>query len=291
VIDMEFKFDLADYLAARPAAPVRSLGEILERGLYHENLEGSFRRRNAVEARDSEAYRTALARREAVRKAVLAAMDEQKVAAIVYPTIRTKPAPIGQSQGGSNCQLSPSTGLPVLAVPAGFTTDGLPVGMDLVGRPFDEPTLLGLGYAFERAASWRRPPPSTPALSGVERPVASGAAGSGAQRSATSGVERPTVLTVSFTWEAATNVLTHKVSVDGPQPADVIIGTIHRAAEPGGNGPVIGWVLRPGEASGSGELTLGTRDREALLAGRLYVQVFTRQRPLGAVRSAVTVRE
>lgn len=282
VIDMEFKFDLADYLAARPAAPIRTLGEILERGLYHENLEGSFRRRNAVEARDSETYRTALARRDGVRKAVLAAMDEHKVVALVYPTIRTKPALVGQSQGGSNCQLSPSTGLPALAVPAGFTNDGLPVGMELLGRAFDEPTLLGLGYAFEQAANMRRPPPSTPALTNaVARPVPNNPG---------SAVSPTTTLRAAFDWDPATNILSYRVGFEGAAPQDVIIGTVHRAAEPGGNGPVIGWVLRRAESSASGQLTLGAPDRDALKAGRLYVQAFTRQQPLGAARSPIVVK-
>jgi aspartyl-tRNA(Asn)/glutamyl-tRNA(Gln) amidotransferase subunit A len=51
-------------------------------------------------------------------------------------------------------------GLPVLAVPAGFTADGRPLGLSIAGRPFDEATVLRLGHAWEQAADWRarRPP-------------------------------------------------------------------------------------------------------------------------------------
>ena len=45
-------------------------------------------------------------------------------------------------------------GLPSLAIPAGFTRGGLPVGMQLVGRSFDEATLLRIGAAFQRAADF-----------------------------------------------------------------------------------------------------------------------------------------
>ncbi len=51
------------------------------------------------------------------------------------------------------------TGLPALSVPCGFA-DGLPVGLQLVGRPFDEATILRAGHAFQEATRWheRRPP-------------------------------------------------------------------------------------------------------------------------------------
>lgn len=51
------------------------------------------------------------------------------------------------------------TGHPALAVPTGFATSGLPIGLHIVGRPFDEPTVLRIGAAYETVAQWtaRRP--------------------------------------------------------------------------------------------------------------------------------------
>jgi aspartyl-tRNA(Asn)/glutamyl-tRNA(Gln) amidotransferase subunit A len=43
-------------------------------------------------------------------------------------------------------------GLPGIAVPAGLDVQGLPLGLQLIGRPFDEATLFALGAAIERAA-------------------------------------------------------------------------------------------------------------------------------------------
>jgi aspartyl-tRNA(Asn)/glutamyl-tRNA(Gln) amidotransferase subunit A len=47
-------------------------------------------------------------------------------------------------------------GLPALCVPAGFSAGGLPVAFQLVGRPFDEATVLRAGHAFQQATDWHR---------------------------------------------------------------------------------------------------------------------------------------
>lgn len=51
-------------------------------------------------------------------------------------------------------------GLPTISLPCGFTSEGLPIGLQLVGRPFDEMTILKLAYAFEQATDWHtlKPP-------------------------------------------------------------------------------------------------------------------------------------
>jgi aspartyl-tRNA(Asn)/glutamyl-tRNA(Gln) amidotransferase subunit A len=47
------------------------------------------------------------------------------------------------------------TGLPALSLPCGFTSDGLPIGLQMVARPWGEARLLQAGYAFEQATDWR----------------------------------------------------------------------------------------------------------------------------------------
>jgi aspartyl-tRNA(Asn)/glutamyl-tRNA(Gln) amidotransferase subunit A len=70
------------------------------------------------------------------------------------------------------------TGQPVLALPNGFGRNGLPLGMQILGRPFGEPTMLRIGHAYERATEWhaRRPTlvPGTPAPAVTPPPVLSG---------------------------------------------------------------------------------------------------------------------
>ena len=50
-------------------------------------------------------------------------------------------------------------GVPALSVQAGFTKAGMPVGMQLLGRPFDEATLFALGHAYQRATGFHAKAP------------------------------------------------------------------------------------------------------------------------------------
>ncbi|MEZ4422157.1 MAG: amidase family protein [Gemmatimonadota bacterium] len=96
-------------------------------------------------------------------------MDEERLDAIVYPTSPTRPGLVGVGGGGggpSATNLANLTGFPDLIVPAGFTSDRLPVGLSFLGRPFSEPRLLALGYAFEQRTQARRDPVLTPPLPG-----------------------------------------------------------------------------------------------------------------------------
>ena len=56
-------------------------------------------------------------------------------------------------------------GLPAISIPCGFTSDGLPIGMQIVGKAFDESTVLRVAYAYEQDAKWfeRRPSVGGPA--------------------------------------------------------------------------------------------------------------------------------
>jgi len=276
VIADEFKFDLAAYLAKQPNAPVKSLGEIIERGLHHDQLDATFRLRNAPEKKETEHYRQAFVKRRALRAAVLAALEEQRIDALAYPTMRRKPAMIGDAQAGSNCQLSATTGLPAISIPAGFTPDGLPIGLELLGGAFTEATLLKFAYGWEQATSPRRAPFSTPPLvNGIApAPVSFDiAVGPGA---------------VKFTYDRTTGALRY----DATTPTigtDRIVGLTLQRSEGDKPGPIIAHLLVPNQISGAGTLTMRGRDRDDLVAGKIYAHFYTRQSPLGAGRTQIRI--
>jgi len=57
-------------------------------------------------------------------------------------------------RGPSFTGLFNMTGLPALSIPCGFDEAGLPIGLQIAGRPFAEATVLQVGHAYERAAGW-----------------------------------------------------------------------------------------------------------------------------------------
>ena len=276
VIADEFKFDLAAYLAKQPNAPVKSLGEIIERGLHHDQLDATLRLRNAPEKRESEHYRQALVKRRALRAAVLAALEEQRVDVLAYPTMRRKPAMIGDAQAGSNCQLSATTGLPAISMPAGFTPDGLPIGLELLGGAFTEATLLKFAYGWEQATTPRRPPFSTP-------PLVNGLAPLPVSFDVTVGAGA-----VKFTYDRTMGALRY----DATTPAlgtDRVLGLTLQRSDGDKPGPIIAHLLAPNQIAGAGTLTMRGRDREELVAGKIYAHFYSRQAPLGAGRTQIRV--
>jgi aspartyl-tRNA(Asn)/glutamyl-tRNA(Gln) amidotransferase subunit A len=56
---------------------------------------------------------------------------------------------------------APLAGLPALSVPCGFTATGLPIGLQMTGRMFDETTLLRIADAYERETTWWNAAPPT----------------------------------------------------------------------------------------------------------------------------------
>ena len=78
---------------------------------------------------------------------------------------------MGESQVERNGVLGSATGFPAITLPGGFSRPsetapiGVPAGLEILGRPWSEGTLISIAYAFEQRTHFRKPPQSTPALS------------------------------------------------------------------------------------------------------------------------------
>ena len=164
------RHDFEKYLATRPELKFKTLNEVVESGDYHPFLRASLERNREVDyvPEEHEDYPEYLETQKRLQDAVLAVMDEHEVDVLVYPTYNYPARLIGDENttyGANSSIISPPTGFPAFNVPMGYSFGRLPAGLQLLGRPFDEPTLIRVSYAYEQATRHRRPPPFTPPLS------------------------------------------------------------------------------------------------------------------------------
>jgi aspartyl-tRNA(Asn)/glutamyl-tRNA(Gln) amidotransferase subunit A len=112
------------------------------------------------------AYRASYDVKEALRLAledvdVLVTPTSMRTAPLIgeeNPVVAGVTLPVGAALASLTMPFNIS-GLPALSLPCGFTQSGLPIGLQVAGRPFDEATVLRAGYAYEQATDWhkRRP--------------------------------------------------------------------------------------------------------------------------------------
>ncbi len=171
----EFKAVMDRYLASVPNAPSRTVDAIVASGSYdHPTLENFLKSAVAYKDGLSEPdYKRRLERDAMARLLLAKVMDDNKVEALVYPLQKRLVVPTTElNQADRNGILASVTGFPAITVPAGFSAPtaaaphGVPVGMDILGRPWSEAKLIGFAYAFEQATKVRQPPQSTPPLTG-----------------------------------------------------------------------------------------------------------------------------
>jgi amidase len=169
VLLYELKADLNAYLARLgPKAPVRSLKEIIDFNERNKKKEmpyfgqDQFIKAEAKGPLTSYEYLEALAkcRRLTRTEGIDAVMDKSKLDALVAPTMG--PTCLTDLVNGDRFLGGASTpaavaGYPHITVPAGFVY-GLPVGLSFFGRPWSEPVLIKLAFAFEQAVKIRKPP-------------------------------------------------------------------------------------------------------------------------------------
>lgn len=272
VINMETKFDIANYLKTIPNAPVHSLKEIVDRGLMDKALEARFRAIDTMPSLDSDARKKTLARQAALRARMQFVMDSMQLDAIAYPTMRQKPVMVGaEPQTGSTCNLGAQSGLPSIAMPAGFMTEGLPVSIELLGKAFTDVKLVSYAYAYEQTGARRIPPSATPALVRGVAPAAVPYRVVASTKHASA--------TVSLSYDVTRNELKWSALVSGAH-ADSTRAVVLRRTNAASGGTlyspnnttrVVARLLGPGMRTGSGTLTLSAPERSALLDGRLSV--------------------
>jgi Asp-tRNA(Asn)/Glu-tRNA(Gln) amidotransferase A subunit family amidase len=177
-------YNLAAYLRERGDAKIKTIQDLLANSRFWNDPAFPNQRSyltNAI-AQTTLATAATLQTRFTLQTIVFDCFAKLDLDAVVYPTGNIPPAiltapqePTVNDRSSGLWTYINSRGFPAMTVPAGFTTtvydraaDGsleppkaakLPVGMDILGLPFSEPTLLKIGAAYEDATDHRVPPP------------------------------------------------------------------------------------------------------------------------------------
>jgi amidase len=189
----EGRYVLDRYLQQRGDANIRSTKDLIAKSVFYTDVRagsGFSDKRSSLESKQKDLtldVGNKLRTRFALQQIVLQCMAEMKLDAVTYPTGNVPApklgAPTEPTVNGRSAlawTLLGANGFPAISVPAGFTTQvydrvpdsaapggtrlaapvaaELPVGIDFLGRPFSEPTLLRIAAAYEGATHHRRPP-------------------------------------------------------------------------------------------------------------------------------------
>lgn len=154
----DFANDIDAYLATSPGAPAQSLQEIINTGLVIPQVQSLLNESLNSQNDPKEIYFEELSKRIQLKSAIYEVMARHELDALAYPTIRRIAALTTEEQSDDNCHLAANSGFPAITVPARFSEEGMPVGLELLGRPWDDARLVGMAYAFEQATRNRRAP-------------------------------------------------------------------------------------------------------------------------------------
>ncbi|WP_227379065.1 amidase [Haladaptatus halobius] len=171
---VQSKRDINEFLASRPDTPAESIEKIYEEEQYHEVLdllEGIAE--GPANPEDDPDYWHKIVLQDTFQRILLNKFAEQQLDVLLCPNVQVVPPKADEVRSGAlntltfptNTVIASQAGCCAMSVPAGLTDEGLPVGVELIGKPYDEATLLKLAYAYEQEADPRFVPETTPTLS------------------------------------------------------------------------------------------------------------------------------
>ena len=183
-----FKDDFTRWIAKHPRVPFPSVKAIADSKLVHPLHQASLDEAAAARPVDEDPDTIeGLKNEQRYRDAFTAAMDAEKIDAVIFPTwaqlpaingdrntqldAEPKPAPnAGPTALGSGLTfVASSLQWPAISVPNGYLGEGLPQGLQILGRAWDDAKIIGYAYAYEQATHYRRPPPTVPPLADPSR--------------------------------------------------------------------------------------------------------------------------
>ena len=162
--------DISEFLKKLPNSPAHDFSEIYTKKLFHPENDLFDEISGAPEEPENDVeFLQRILNQDEFRREVLKVFQESNVDFIVCPTVRVLP-PTHKELAESrytcltfptNTVVASQAGLPAISIPAGFSRDGLPIGIDIIGRPLSEAYLLRFTRHVEKFLNARKKPSLT----------------------------------------------------------------------------------------------------------------------------------
>ncbi len=161
------KYDLNRFMATRPAGGGKSFEEIYKNRLFHplNDLFHNIADGPQDPEQDPAYYKQRLAQAE-FQKMLLNLYAQHRLDFLMYPDVKVLPPTYADLESAkwtcltfpTNTVIASQAHLPAMSIPAGFADGGIPVGVELAARPYEESAILRFAYAYEQKFHPRRPP-------------------------------------------------------------------------------------------------------------------------------------
>lgn len=171
---LQSKRDLNEFFQARSNAPVDSVTELYESNQYSEILDLfiGIAEEAPADPESTPEYWKSVAAQLSFQRDVLNVYAANDLDVLLCPDVQVLPPKATDIESGAldtltfptNTVIASQSGLCAISIPGGLTDDGLPVGVELLGKPYDETTLLSLAYAFDQHTDLRQAPDTAPPL-------------------------------------------------------------------------------------------------------------------------------
>ena len=157
------------YLARlSPSAPFKDVRELIAQ-VGIERLKGRFREALTLPAPEQSDYYLSRRRTQTMlRNAIIELIRHHQLDVVALPYTLAGPSRIGQQGGFETNSLASHAGLPSIVVPAGYTQESLPIGLQFMAEPYRDTTLLQLAHVIQQISGLMKLPAATPALSGEQ---------------------------------------------------------------------------------------------------------------------------
>jgi Asp-tRNA(Asn)/Glu-tRNA(Gln) amidotransferase A subunit family amidase len=166
------RYDIDGFLSKRPGA--HTIASLYASEQYHPRLDlfTAIEEEAPTDPEEDPNYFKGLAAREQFRREILNVMAAHKLDALLFPNSQVLPPTREELDDWkwtvltfpTNALIAAQSDLPSISLPAGFAEENVPVGFELVGKPYGEAELLKLAYAYEEEANPRKSPESAPPI-------------------------------------------------------------------------------------------------------------------------------